>query len=174
MGEPGVDTIEEFVERELPRKGVIGFDGRTVGIKDGRIYEEIARKKEGRLEYSYDLGGRVWTERPEMPKAKAFRLDVKYAGEPAASKLDRIRKKMMEKGADVHIISSLDDVAWTLNIRGGDVAYCPLVLSYAVIWTDHVDLYADRGNFLRTSCRSSRKTISASFHTGRYTKMSEA
>ena len=147
MGEPGVDTIEEFVERELPRKGVIGFDGRTVGIKDGRIYEEIARKKEGRLEYSYDLGGRVWTERPEMPKAKAFRLDVKYAGEPAASKLDRIRKKMMEKGADVHIISSLDDVAWTLNIRGGDVAYCPLVLSYAVIWTDHVDLYADRGKF---------------------------
>ena len=54
---------------------------------------------------------------------------------------------MEECGADVHLVSSLDDIAWMLNIRGGDVAYCPLVLSYALVWRDHVDFYADRDKF---------------------------
>ena len=96
MGEPDVDSVGEFVEKELPRGGVIGFDGRTVGIKDGRLYEELAGKKEGRLDHSHDLGGRVWEDRPEMPKAKAFRLDVRYAGETVSAKLARIREKMKE------------------------------------------------------------------------------
>ena len=147
MGEPGVDTVEEFVEKELPQCGVIGFDGRTVGIAEGRGYEKIAEEKNGRLDQGRDLGGIVWTDRPEMPKEKAFRLDVKYAGESTGSKLARIREKMEECGADAHLVSSLDDIAWMLNIRGGDVAYCPLVLSYALIWMDHVDFYADRDKF---------------------------
>ena len=147
MGEPGVDTVEEFVEKELPQCGVIGFDGRTVGIAEGRGYEKIAEEKNGRLDQGRDLGGIVWTDRPEMPKEKAFRLDVKYAGESTGSKLARIREKMEECGADAHLVSSLDDIAWMLNIRGGDVAYCPLVLSYALVWKDHVDFYADRDKF---------------------------
>ena len=147
MGEPGVDTIVEFVRKELPRGGVIGFDGRTVGLAEGRKYERIAEENNGSMNYGHDLGGRIWENRPEMSKEKAFLLDVRYSGETAGAKLGRIREKMTEYGADVHILSSLDDIAWTLNIRGGDVAYCPLVLSYAVICMDHVDLYADSGKF---------------------------
>ena len=147
MGEPGVDTIVEFVRKELPRGGVIGFDGRTVGLAEGRKYERIAEENNGSMNYGHDLGGRIWENRPEMSKEKAFLLDVRYSGETAGAKLGRIREKMTEYGADVHILSSLDDIAWILNIRGGDVAYCPLVLSYAVICMDHVDLYADSGKF---------------------------
>lgn len=147
MGEPGVDTIVEFVRKELPRGGVIGFDGRTVGLAEGRKYERIAEENNGSMNYGHDLGGRIWENRPEMSKEKAYLLDVRYSGETAGAKLGRIREKMTEYGADVHILSSLDDIAWTLNIRGGDVAYCPLVLSYAVICMDHVDLYADSGKF---------------------------
>ena len=147
MGEPGVDTIVEFVRKELPRGGVIGFDGRTVGLAEGRKYERIAEENNGSMNYGHDLGGRIWENRPEMSKEKAFLLDVRYSGETAGAKLGRIREKMTEYGADVYILSSLDDIAWTLNIRGGDVAYCPLVLSYAVICMDHVDLYADSGKF---------------------------
>ena len=139
--------VEEFVEKELPQCGVIGFDGRTVGIAEGRGYEKIAKEKNGRLDQGRDLGGIVWADRPEMPKEKAFRLDVKYAGESTGSKLARIQEKMEECGADAHLVSSLDDIAWMLNIRGGDVAYCPLVLSYALVWKDHVDFYADRDKF---------------------------
>lgn len=147
MGEPGTDTMEEFLEKELPRGGTIGFDGRTIGFNEGRRFEEIARKKGGSIRYSRDLAGRVWRERPPLPSEKAFLLDTCYSGEDTSSKLARIREKMADLRADVQILSSLDDIAWMLNIRGNDVAYCPLVLAYALVYKNHVELYADAEKF---------------------------
>lgn len=147
MGEPGTDTMEEFLEKELPRGGTIGFDGRTAGFDEGSRFEEIARKKGGSIRYSRDLAGRVWRERPPLPREKAFLLDTCYSGEDTASKLARIREKMADLRADVQILSSLDDIAWMLNIRGNDVAYCPLVLAYALVYKNHVELYADAEKF---------------------------
>ena len=146
-GEPGVDTIEQFLERELPSGGVIGFDGRTVGVTAGKNYAQIAEQKQGRIAYASDLIGRIWTERPDLPDDKVFYLDEKYSGESTASKLRRVRDKMREFSADIHLLSSLDDIAWLLNVRGNDIAYCPLVLSYLLIYEDHADLYADRSKF---------------------------
>lgn len=147
MGEPGTDTMEEFLEKELPRGGTIGFDGRTAGFDEGSRFEEIARKKGGSIRYSRDLAGRVWRERPPLPSEKAFLLDTCYSGEDTSSKLARIREKMADLRADVQILSSLDDIAWMLNIRGNDVAYCPLVLAYALVYKNHVELYADAEKF---------------------------
>ena len=147
MGEPGTDTMEEFLEKELSRGGTIGFDGRTAGFDEGRRFEEIARKKGGSIRYSRDLAGRVWRERPPLPREKAFLLDTCYSGEDTSSKLARIREKMADLRADVQILSSLDDIAWMLNIRGNDVAYCPLVLAYALVYKNHVELYADAEKF---------------------------
>ena len=147
MGEPGTDTMEEFLEKELPRGGTIGFDGRTIGFNEGSRFEEIAREKGGSIRYSRDLAGRVWRERPPLPREKAFLLDTCYSGEDTASKLARIREKMADLRADVQILSSLDDIAWMLNIRGNDVAYCPLVLAYALVYKNHVELYADAEKF---------------------------
>ena len=147
MGEPGTDTMEEFLEKELPRGGTIGFDGRTAGFDEGSRFEEIARKKGGSIRYSRDLAGRVWRERPPLPREKAFLLDTCYSGEDTSSKLARIREKMADLRADVQILSSLDDIAWMLNIRGNDVAYCPLVLAYALVYKNHVELYADAEKF---------------------------
>lgn len=146
-GEPGVDTIEQFLERELPSGGVIGFDGRTVGVTAGKNYARIAEQKQGRITYASDLIGRIWPERPDLPGNKVFYLDEKYSGESTASKLRRVRDKMREFSADIHLLSSLDDIAWLLNVRGNDIAYCPLVLSYLLISEDHADLYADRSKF---------------------------
>lgn len=146
-GEPGVDTIEQFLERELPSGGVIGFDGRTVGVTAGKNYAQIAEQKQGRITYASDLIGRIWPERPDLPGNKVFYLDEKYSGESTASKLRRVRDKMREFSADIHLLSSLDDIAWLLNVRGNDIAYCPLVLSYLLISEDHADLYADRSKF---------------------------
>lgn len=147
MGEPGTDTMEEFLEKELSRGGTIGFDGRTIGFNEGRRFEEIARKKGGSIRYSRDLAGRVWRERPPLQREKAFLLDTCYSGEDTSSKLARIREKMADLRADVQILSSLDDIAWMLNIRGNDVAYCPLVLAYALVYKNHVELYADAEKF---------------------------
>lgn len=147
MGEPNVDTIEAFIEKELPQDGVLGFDGRTVGNEEGSLYEKSARIKNGSVVFQDDLSEQVWKERPSFPDGKVFSLDLKYAGESVPSKLTRVRKKMKEYGADLHILSSLDDIAWLLNIRGNDVAFCPLVLAYAVVLEDSVQLFTDRAKF---------------------------
>lgn len=147
MGEPGVDTIEEFLEKELPQNGVIGFDGRCIGVSEGTAYEKIAEKKQGSLCYKYDLVDRVWKDRPPLPREKAFLLEERYAGESVQSKLGRVREKMEKEKADIHLLSSLDDIAWLLNIRGNDVEYCPLVLSHLLLYRDRVELFADDNKF---------------------------
>lgn len=146
-GEPGTETIEQFLLRELPYYGVIGFDGRTVGINTGKLYAGLAQKKKGHIVYECDLIGEIWKDRPQLPSGRVYGLDEKYCGESTASKLERIRGKMKQYSADVHLLSSLDDIAWLLNIRGNDIAYCPLVLSYLLVRREGADLFADRSKF---------------------------
>ena len=146
-GEPGIDTIEQFLEKKLPPTGVIGFDGRTVGVNTGKRYAQIAAEKKGSVSYQSDLVGRIWKDRPELPMGKAFLLDEKYSGESTASKLQRVREEMRKVSADIHLLSSLDDIAWLLNIRGNDIAYCPLVLAYLMVYEDYAELYADERKF---------------------------
>lgn len=143
MGEPGVPTVEEYLKDTLPEGAVLGFDGRTVDVEEGQAYAAIAEDKGGRVVYEYDLVDAIWENRPALSEKPAFMLDVKYAGETAASKLSRVREKMKSEGANVHIITSLDDTGWLLNVRGDDVQYFPLLLSYTVVRMDRVDLYVD-------------------------------
>ena len=112
-----MDTIEQFLEKELPSMGVIGFDGRTVGVNVGKRYAQIAAEKEGRVFYQADLIGRIWNDRPQLPMGKAFLLGKKYSGENTTSKLQRVREEMKKVSANIHLLSSLDDIAWLLNIR---------------------------------------------------------
>lgn len=146
-GKPGADTLEEFIEKELPEGGVIGFDGRTAGVNTGKRFAMAAARKGGAVSYQKDLIGRIWTDRPGLPTESVWPMDEKYSGESSASKLERVREKMKESSANVHLLSSLDDIAWLLNIRGGDIAYCPLVLSYLLLFQDHAELFADAGKF---------------------------
>lgn len=147
MGEPGVPGIREYVESVLPENGVIGFDGRTVGVDDGQAYADIASQKNGSVVYDQDLVDLIWEERADLSKKPAFLLDMKYAGESVESKLKRVRAAMKEAGANTHIITSLDDIGWLLNIRGEDVDYFPLLLSYAIVKMDSVELYVDEHKF---------------------------
>lgn len=143
MGEPGVPAIREFLKEKLPEGGTLGFDGRTIAVGEGRAYEAIAAEKNGRVIYSEDLIGTIWEERPELSREPVFALGLEYAGEPAASKIARVREEMKKCGAASHVLTTLDDICWLLNIRGNDVAYSPLVLSYAVITEQSVELYMD-------------------------------
>ena len=147
MGEPGVPTVADYLKAVLAEIGVIGFDGRTVGVDEGQVYADIAADKGGSVVYNCDLVDTVWEDRPPLSEKAAFMLDIKYAGETAASKLERVRDAMKEAGANVHIITSLDDIGWLLNVRGEDVDYFPLLLSYAVVKMDSVELYADERKF---------------------------
>lgn len=147
MGEPKIPTVEEFLREKLPDKGVIGVDGRTIGVNTGCIYEEIAKEKGGVLLYDIDIASSVWKEQPALSQKSVFPLPLKYTGKSTAQKLEQIRKVMKENKTDVHVLTSLDDIGWILNLRGQDVEYFPLFLSYMIIRLDTVELYADERKF---------------------------
>ena len=136
MAEEGVPAVEEFVKDKLPQGGCIGFDGRTVNGAWGEKFVAIAEEKKGSLFVGEDLINLIWTDRPELSKAPLFILEEKYSRKSTAEKIKDVRAKMAEEGADVHILTSLCDIAWLLNIRGGDIQSVPVVLSYLVLTRD--------------------------------------
>ena len=136
MAEEGVPAVEEFVKDKLPQGGCIGFDGRTVNGAWGEKFAAIAEEKGGSLSVGEDLIDLIWTDRPELSRAPLFILEEKYSGKSTAEKIKDVRAKMAEEGADVHILTSLCDIAWLLNIRGGDIQSVPVVLSYLVLTKD--------------------------------------
>ncbi len=133
MGEENVPTVAEFVKENLPPKGCIGFDGRVVNGKAGEEYKNIADEKKGRLYVEEDLVDLIWEERPPMSKKPFFILEEKYSGKSTKEKLQEVRGEMEKEKADIHILASLYDIAWLLNVRGGDIDYVPVVLSYLVL-----------------------------------------
>ncbi|MDU6986056.1 MAG: aminopeptidase P family protein [Terrisporobacter othiniensis] len=143
MGEENVPTTFEYIENEVPEGSKIGFDGRAISAAMGAGLEASLSKKNITISYEGDLLDEVWEYRPALSDAKAFLLDVKYSGEDFTSKIARVRKSMKDCGATTHILTSLDDIAWLFNIRGGDVKYNPVVLSYAVVTLDKAILFVD-------------------------------
>lgn len=143
MGEPDVPELNAYIEEVLKEGETLGFDGRVVSVGEGEGYAAIARKKNAKVNYQVDLIDEIWEDRPVLSEEPAFDLDVKYAGENVASKLARIREEMKEEGTNVHVVSTIDDICWTLNIRGNDIDFFPLVLSYGIITMDSFELYID-------------------------------
>ena len=132
-GEEGVPKVKEFIEDFLKEGSCIGFDGRTLDAKTGEMYQNIAKEKGAILLDSEDLVGKIWKDRPQMPKEPFFLLEECYSGKNTKEKLAEIRKAMQRAGADTHILSSLTDIAWILNVRGSDISHVPVVISYLVI-----------------------------------------
>ena len=133
MGEEHVPTVDEYVEQTLKEGGTIGFDGRVVNGRWGAKLQQIAEKKHGKLYVQEDLIGQIWKDRPPMSKEPVWILDEAYSGRSTKDKLAAVREKMKEKGAEVHLLASLYDIAWLLNVRGNDISYVPVVLSYLAL-----------------------------------------
>ena len=133
MGEEGVPKVDEFIEDKLSEGGCIGFDGRVVNGSWGGKLAAVAERKHGSLAVNEDLVDRIWEDRPPLSKEPLFLLEERYSGKGTAQKLQELREAMQKEGADIHILTSLYDIAWLLNIRGGDIAYVPVVLSYLVV-----------------------------------------
>lgn len=143
MGQENVPTTFEYIENEVPSGSKVGFDGRTISAAMGAILELNLAKKNITISYEDDLLNEIWEDRPALSDVKAFLLDIKYSGEDFTSKIARVREWMRENNTTTHILTSLDDIAWLFNIRGGDIKYNPVVLSYAVITLDKAILFID-------------------------------
>lgn len=121
----------------------VGVDGRVFSSGLARRLEHGIRQRGAKLNISADLITPVWDDRPPLPATEAFELPVNYAGETRMEKIERVRQGMRESGAKMHLLTSLDDIMWMLNIRGNDVRYSPLLLSFSIVTMDQVILFTD-------------------------------
>ena len=142
-GMPGVLEIDEFLEKVMPQNSTLAFDGRVISVSEGEKLSQKLNAKNIKIKYDNDLINIIWNERPSISNEKAFLLDIKYTGEDFKRKLNKVREAMKEKEATVHIISALDDIAWLFNIRGRDVKYNPVLISYAIVTLEDVYLFVD-------------------------------
>ncbi len=144
MGEEGVPLFEKFIHENLPQEGIIGFDGRVVNAHLGQVYEKIAKHKKGNLITDEDLIGDIWQERPELPCQQMYVLEPFSSSELSISgKLAALREKLGKCKGDTHILTSLCDIAWLLNIRGNDIPCVPVTLSYLILTMEECCLYVN-------------------------------
>ena len=133
MGEEGVPTIPEYLRATLKEGETLGFDGRVVNSALGRQLRELAEEKHGGLAMEEDLVGLIWEDRPPMSCRPVRVLPESATGKSSVQKLADVRTAMEKAGAQVHLLTSLYDIAWLLNVRGGDIDYVPVVLSYLAL-----------------------------------------
>lgn len=146
-GERGVPTVLQFLEKEMPAKSRLGFDGRIITEKFANRLCERLRWLDITFDDSFDAGYFVWENRPPLPDKPIFELPEKFCGKSRSEKIADIRAKMSAEKADYIALSALDEIAWTLNLRGGDVDFCPLFLSFMIISHNKVFLFADKNKF---------------------------
>lgn len=145
MGEPEVPTMTEYVDQKLQQGWTLCFDGRVLTSSKGSELEEIARKHGGQLRFDLDLCDSAWKNRPALIHHPVFVLSEEYAGESVEEKLTRVREEMKKEEAGLHVLTSLDDIAWLYNIRSNDVECCPVVLAYTMVTKDRALLFAEEG-----------------------------
>ena len=143
----GTPTIAEWLGKELTDVAdkSVGIDGMTASTA---IVEELIgelRQQGGlTLQTNFDVLGRIWKDRPAIPANKVVLQPIEMAGEDVKSKLQRIRKALREQHADGMLMAQLDDIAWTLNLRGSDVHCNPVFVSYLLIASERVTLYIEK------------------------------
>ncbi len=134
----------EWLCETLTAVDEVAIDGEDISKSQYDQYDQMLDKK-GIVLKTIDLVSEIWTDRPALPSAPAFLLEAPYPGNTRAEKLAMIRKTMHEKLADHHLMTSLDDIAWTFNLRGRDVAFNPLVVAHALVSPTSATLYMDAG-----------------------------
>ena len=141
----GTPTISEWLAQELQGENAeVGLDGMVNSYHETMGLLADLRKSGGiTVRTNLDPLGLIWTDRPAIPANPVEIQPMEFAGESVASKISRIRTALRQRHADGMLISALDDIAWTLNLRGTDVHCVPVFVSYLLISSQQVSLYVD-------------------------------
>jgi Xaa-Pro aminopeptidase len=129
-----------WLEETLPELAVVAFDEKMVSVALGQLFNQILAYKKIQFKHK-DYLQPIWGDRPALPTEPAFLVPDEFTGQSTKDKLDLIRNVMKKHRADYHLISSLDDMAWVFNLRGRDVNYNPVVLSFAILTENGATLY---------------------------------
>ncbi|MCC8118483.1 MAG: aminopeptidase P family protein [Bacteroidales bacterium] len=134
----GTPTIPEWLATQLKQDDTVAIDGWVNTVTETEELEKELKSYGFNLVTDFDPFATLWTDRPAVPEAKAQIHSLEYAGESAANKLARIRQQLDGKAL---LVSMLEEIAWTLNLRGKDVEYTPFLVSYLIITPDNATLY---------------------------------
>ncbi len=146
----GTPTIAEWIASELSTLNAqlsteIGMDGMVNTVAVVEEMKEALRQKGGiTVRTNFDPLARIWRDRPQVPRNPVEIQPMELAGEDVRSKLARIRKALHEQHADGMLVAALDDIAWTLNLRGSDVHCNPVFVSYLLIASNKATLYVNK------------------------------
>lgn len=140
LGEPNVPTIFSFLKSKSEDSAItLGFDGRVISKIEGMAYENLNCT----IKWDRDLVDKIWKNRPTLVHSNIYNLPIEISGKSTENKLAEIRRKMLEKSADVLILTSLEEIAWLFNMRGGDVENTPVFLAFAIIENEQISLFLD-------------------------------
>ena len=142
----GTPSISEWLGQKLSQKdgAVVGIDGMVNSVDTVESLAAELRRQGGiTIRTNFDPLDIIWTDRPSIPENKVEIHDLKYAGETAESKIRRIREELKKIHASGMLVSALDDIAWTLNLRGSDVHCNPVAVAYLLVDESKVTLYVD-------------------------------
>ena len=142
-GIPGTPEISEYIINSLPAGATVGIDGMQFSINAENSLRKELNAHDIKLDTTFRPADAIWTDRPALPANKAFIHELKYSGEATADKISKILNAINQKGADSILVSALDELAWTLNLRGSDVKYNPVVTAFLYLGKENSTLFID-------------------------------
>lgn len=140
---PETPTIVDFLSEELKEGQTVGFDGETYSAADGLKLKRQLAQRNIRIETSFDLIDGIWQDRPAVPGNRIFEMPTELCGKPVVQKLNEINNHLHRAGADCLLLVALDEIAWTFNIRGTDVAFNPVAVACGFISEKESILFID-------------------------------
>ena len=145
LGLPETPTIAAFIKTHLKKGEKAAIDPRVISFTEAQSLQTQLQSSGIELVFlSENLVDKLWADQPAMPLSPVEVHDIKYAGEEVAGKLTRIRDAMRRLNADTHILTTLDSIAWTFNIRSSDIEYNPLTIAYAIINLNEAKLFVKK------------------------------
>jgi Xaa-Pro aminopeptidase len=133
-----------WISDRIQAHDVVAFDGSLLGVAHARLVEQAVLAKGGKIRSNVDLLDQVWVNRSALPQAKIYQHTAPHAGLTRAEKLAAVRAAMQRAGAQSHFISTLDDIAWLLNLRGQDVDYNPVFIAHFLLEQNTAQLFVDQ------------------------------
>jgi Xaa-Pro aminopeptidase len=135
----------DWLARHVPRGLTVAVDGQVLGLAAAQALQTALDKAGVTLRTDLDVLNEVWPERPALPAQPVYEHRAPHAAQPRGAKLAALREAMARHGASHHFISTVDDIAWTLNLRGGDVAYNPVFLAHLLVDSTGATLFVGAG-----------------------------
>ncbi len=146
VGVEGVPSLVEYLKEHFSADMTLGFDGRCVSAGFVEELKEALEGVEIKIVYEKDLVGEMWEERPALSRKPVWFLEEENCGASRGEKIAQVRDEMKKKDAESLLLTSLDDIAWLFNMRGDDIAFNPVVLSFCIITEKEVRLFIQKGS----------------------------